>query len=66
MTQKPITPQAFALKMRRITCKRVFGADHIDIMVSHREGDKLLCEVLRSLGYGQGVDLFEAMEKWYE
>ena len=31
----------------------------------HREADKLLCEVLDSLGYGAGVKIFEGIGKWY-
>jgi hypothetical protein len=31
----------------------------------HEDADDLMCEVLRSLGYGDGVDIFEKMEKWY-
>ena len=31
----------------------------------HDEMDKLMCKLLRELGYGDGVDVFERQEKWY-
>lgn len=31
----------------------------------HVDADELLCEVLRSLGYNELVDLYESFEKWY-
>ena len=32
---------------------------------AHGRADDLLCEVLRHLGYGEGVAIFEKMDKWY-
>lgn len=32
---------------------------------SHIECDAIMCELLKSLGYGEGVKIFENMEKWY-
>jgi hypothetical protein len=31
----------------------------------HEEADGLMCEVLTQLGYSGGVEIFEAMDKWY-
>ena len=31
----------------------------------HIEADRLMCEVLKELGYGDGVKLFEELHKWY-
>jgi hypothetical protein len=36
-----------------------------DEEVRHSEADRLRCQVLRQLGYGTGVDVFESMKKWY-
>jgi hypothetical protein len=33
--------------------------------IAHHEADKLLLECLRSLGYGEGCDIYEQIEKWY-
>ncbi len=53
-----IYPAEFARRMKKI---KAAG----DIEGGHSDADKLLCETLRSLGYGEGVDMFEAMSKWY-
>ena len=31
----------------------------------HVAADRLMCEVLKELGYGDGVAIFESMGKWY-
>jgi hypothetical protein len=52
-----VTPEEF--KTRMIALRT--GDEEAD----HARGDDLMCEALRSLGYGEGVEAFEAMEKWY-
>lgn len=32
----------------------------------HIAADELMCEVLKSLGYQDGVRAFEHMDKWYD
>ena len=32
---------------------------------AHMEMDDLMLDLLRSLGYGDGVDIFENTNKWY-
>jgi hypothetical protein len=51
-----MAPAEFAAALREI------GGDQER---RHVLADKLLCRVLRSLGYGEGVDVFESIEKWY-
>jgi hypothetical protein len=53
-----MTPQEFAEKMKAID-------EAGDIEVSHVKADELLCEVLRELGYAEGVKIFSEMDKWY-
>lgn len=36
-----------------------------DHEANHGEADDLMCALLRSLGYGDGVAVFEAGYKWY-
>ena len=36
-----------------------------DIEAKHHKADKLLCKLLRLLGYDKGVEIFENMTKWY-
>lgn len=31
----------------------------------HIAYDNLMCEVLRGLGYGKGIDIFESSTLWY-
>lgn len=31
----------------------------------HAEADGILCELLRALGYGEVVDVWEDVNKWY-
>lgn len=31
----------------------------------HIRADGILCKVLRGLGYGEVVDLYESIDKWY-
>ena len=33
--------------------------------IGHIHADELMCDILTQLGYGDGVKLFEQMEKWY-
>lgn len=54
----PITPSAAAEKMREC-----FNSG--DTEGAHCDADDLLCAVLRDLGYGEAVGIFENMEKWY-
>lgn len=54
----PMTPEEFAGKMEWI---RRGG----DIEVMHAEADELMAQMLVELGYGEGVAIFKAMERWY-
>jgi len=54
----PMSRAEFKNKMQTI-------ADKEDAECGHIEADKLMCELLRDFGYGEGVDIFEKMYKWY-
>ena len=36
-----------------------------DEEIAHSIADGIMCDLLRELGYGKGVDIFEDMPKWY-
>lgn len=55
-----MTPEQFRDRMKEIDEK--YSADTEG---AHGRADDLLCEVLRHLGYGEGVAIFEKMDKWY-
>jgi hypothetical protein len=61
------TPEEFAEKMRNITItlnetKGINGWDEED---SHKLADQYMCDLLIELGYGEGVDIFKGMHKYY-
>lgn len=53
-------PQKFKEQMLKISD----GENGID--GNHRDADRLMCDTLSSLGFGEGVEIFRSMEKWYE
>ena len=56
----------FADEMRAIITKNMAVRQHkYDIEAGHAVADHLMCELLKSLGYGEGVEVFENMKKWY-
>ena len=58
-----ITPEEFAEQMRNIANGN--GPYGFDEEVSHGSGDYLMEETLIELGYGEGVEIFRNMPKWY-
>ena len=55
---KPITKDEFTVQMS------VLRTD-TDIERRHKKMDALLCDVLCSLGYGDGVEVFKSAGRWY-
>ena len=53
-----MTREEFRNKMQAIADKR-------DTEYAHIEADNLMCELLKGLGYGEGVDIIKEMDKWY-
>lgn len=56
--EKEFSAKGFANEMRRIDRN-----DNTEM--AHILADELMCKLLRELGYGEGVDIFEKMDKWY-
>lgn len=54
-----LTPEEFAEEMAKYN---IPGGDR---EADHGHADDLLCKVLQQLGYGDGVKIFENMDKWY-
>jgi hypothetical protein len=60
MTAPTITPEDFAARARAITAA---SCGH----EAHRALDYLTNDVLRALGYGEGIDIFEAaVAHWHD
>lgn len=36
-----------------------------DVEYRHKTMDELMCKLLRQLGYGDGIAVFEKTSKWY-
>lgn len=53
-----VTPADFEDRMKEIANRKDTEGRHVD-------ADKLLCEVLNSLGYEAGVEIYEKIGKWY-
>ena len=54
-----MTPERFATKMRALS------RDSYDRERMHEAMDALMCKVLRTLGYEEGIKIFEQTDKWY-
>lgn len=52
------TPAEFAARMRA-------AVPGDDTEAEHMAADRLMCETLRAMGYGDGVAVFEASHRWY-
>ena len=55
-----MTPDEFAEKMKKII-EDTGGYEE----AFHGEADDLMCELLVSLGYAEGVEIFKKQPKWY-
>lgn len=57
-----ITAEEFAEQMKAIA----EGLDKFyDEEIAHISADALMMETLMDLGYGEGVEIFENLHKWY-
>ena len=66
MENRVLTPAEFAIAMRKIENGEAYDDDRMyDCEDQHIDADRLMCNVLRSLGYGDGIDIFDSMYKWY-
>lgn len=54
---KPDDADSFATAMR--------AADSGDTEGAHHEADRLMVKQLRRLGYGEAMDAYDAIDKWY-
>jgi hypothetical protein len=59
-----ITPEEFKERMKAIANTDT-GYHGCDIEDNHISGDCLMEETLIELGYGDGVEIFRNMPKWY-
>jgi hypothetical protein len=55
-----MTPEEFANKMRDIIVEWEGDEEYC-----HSAMDCCMCDLLRELGYGEGIDIFNHQPKWY-
>lgn len=58
MEQNIMTPEEFKNRMCELS-------KNDDVVYRHMGMDRLICEVLTSLGYGEGVNIFNSTYMWY-
>lgn len=52
-----MTPKEFRDRMEELS--------HLDTERRHIEMDECMCDLLTELGYGEGVEIFNIVTKWY-
>lgn len=57
-----MTPEEFKVRMFQLWD---FSGRTEDRETAHFMSDALMCNLLRSLGYGDGAEIFESNGKWY-
>lgn len=61
-----MAPEEFAKKMKKISDNLKYQNDaYYDEEDAHMQMDDLMSDLLRQLGYGEGIDIFENTNKWY-
>lgn len=60
-----MTPEEFRDAMYEIIKKNISYKYGYDAEYGHVDMDNLMCKLLRDLGYGEGVSIFETTDKWY-
>lgn len=58
-----MTPEEFATQMRDLY--EFHYVKNNDEELAHGYMDDAMCDLLRQLGYGEGVDIFIKTPKWY-
>lgn len=63
MTNNPMTPKEF--KQAMADARHKYDEGEYDEEVVHGNMDYIICELLRDLGYGEGIDIFDNTPMWY-
>lgn len=62
-----MTPEEFAKAMKKASdnLNDPTGHPYYDEEYAHSKMDGIMADLLRQLGYGEGIDIFENTNKWY-
>lgn len=63
MTNTPMTPEEF--KQAMADAYRYWREVEHDQEYVHCIMDGIICDLLRDLGYSEGIDIFDNAPKWY-
>lgn len=63
VTPPTMTPDEF--KQAMADARHKFDEDKYDEEYVHIKMDDIMCDLLRSLGYGEGIDIFNNTPMWY-
>lgn len=65
--QKVMAPEEFAKAMKKVSdnLNDPTGDTYYDEADAHREMDGIMADLLRQLGYKEGIDIFKNTNKWY-
>lgn len=59
-----MTPEEFKQAMADVYHEH-WRPNHYDEEDGHIAMDTIMCDLLRDLGYGEGIDIFKSAHKWY-
>lgn len=62
-----MTPEEFSKEMKKASdnLNDPTGHPYYDEEDAHRKMDGIMTDLLRQLGYREGIDIFENTNKWY-
>lgn len=61
-----MSPEEFKVRMEQIVAHDwASGSEYQSPDVVHSNADDLLCELLRSLGYGDGIAVYESLARYF-
>jgi hypothetical protein len=63
--EKPATPKRTVTTPEEFEREMAHARDDENEEAAHGDMDAIMCRILCELGYGAGVDQFNAQQKWY-
>jgi hypothetical protein len=55
-----VTPEEFKAAIENVVSDGWYTGDW------HEEADAIMCELLKQLGYGEGIEIYLSRERWFE
>jgi len=64
-TNERMTPEEFKKEMEDASKARYIDSGRPNVKEIERRMIRTMCDLLRDLGYGEGIDIFENPLKWF-